>query len=326
MLLYSEPIFLHHETGTHIENASRLRLIPDRLAQTGLADQVRRPEWKPVSLGRLRLVHSPSYIDQVWALAKSGGGQIEVDTIVSPSSYEVALMAAGAVCDAVERILRGEDRQALCLVRPPGHHALTSSAMGFCIFNNVAVAARTAEMELGVERILIVDWDIHHGNGTQAAFWEDGHVGFFSIHRWPFYPGTGWEDERGGGEGLGATLNVPVFFGTPRTIYLEKFRSALEKFADEIRPELIFISAGFDTHRLDPLGGLGLETEDFQTLTQIVLDIAQVHAQGRVISVLEGGYDPEILTDCIEIHLRTMLAQNPPSISDSEQKIPKNAG
>ena len=322
MLLYSEPIFLQHETGAHIENAGRLRLIPERLAQTGLEAQVRRPSWAPVSMSRLRLVHSPSYIDQVWAFAKSGGGYIEADTVVSPSSYDVALMAAGAVCDAVERILRGEDRQALCLVRPPGHHALTSGAMGFCIFNNVAVGARVAEMELGLERILIVDWDIHHGNGTQATFWEDGHVGFFSIHRWPFYPGTGWEDERGAGPGLGTTLNVPIFFGTPRTTYIEKFRSALEKFADRIRPELIFISAGFDTHRQDPLGGLGLETEDFQTLTEIVLDIAQVHAQGRVISVLEGGYDPEILTDCIELHLRTLLDRNPTAASTDGTKSP----
>lgn len=311
MLLYSEPIFLQHETGTHIENAGRLRLIPQRLADTGLESLVRRPQWEPVSLSRLRLVHSPGYIDQVWAFAKSGGGQIEVDTIVSPSSYEVALMAAGAVCDAVQRIVRGEDRQGLCLVRPPGHHALTSRAMGFCIFNNVAIAARVAQMELGVSRILIVDWDIHHGNGTQATFWEDENVGFLSIHRWPFYPGSGSEEERGAGPGLGATLNLPIAFGTPRQKYLDIFRSALEKFAAAIRPELVLISAGFDSHRIDPLGGLGLETEDFQTLTQIVLDVAQVHAQGRVVSVLEGGYDPLVLTDCIEIHLRTMLAQNP---------------
>lgn len=317
MLLYSGPIFFQHETGAHIENAGRIRLIEQRLQETGLEGQVRRPSWEPVSLSRLRLVHSSSYIDQVWALAKSGGGQIEVDTVVSPSSYEVALMAVGAVCDAVERILRGEDCQALCLVRPPGHHALSNRAMGFCLFNNVAVAARVAEMELGVSRILIVDWDIHHGNGTQATFWEDGNVGFFSIHRWPFYPGTGWQDERGTGAGLGATVNVPVFFGTPREEYIQMFRSSLEPFADQMKPELVFISAGFDTHRLDPLGGLGLETEDFQTLTQIVLEIAQTHAQGRLISVLEGGYNPEILTDCLEIHLRTMLAKNPVSSKQS---------
>jgi acetoin utilization deacetylase AcuC-like enzyme len=243
-------------------------------------------------------------------MAKSGGGELDSETIVSPASYEVALLAAGCVCDAAERLVRSEDTQALCLVRPPGHHATANHAMGFCIFNNVAVAARLATDELGLDRILIVDWDVHHGNGTQATFWEDPQVGFLSIHRWPFYPGTGAEDETGGGAGLGTKLNLPIEFGTPREDYLAIFSHALERFAAKIRPQLVFISAGFDTHRLDPVGNLGLETEDFTALTNAVLDVAETYAGGRVISVLEGGYNPRILTDCVEVHLAEMIRRS----------------
>ncbi len=306
-LIYEDPVFLRHETGTHVERAERIRLIPERLRRSGLESRVRRVPWEPVSPTRLRQVHSGGYSHEVWAFAKSGGGYIEHDTVVSPSSYNVALMAAGSVCDATLRVLGGEDQQALCLVRPPGHHALTGGAMGFCIFNNVAIAARMAELELGVERILIVDWDVHHGNGTQAVFWEDGHVGFFSIHRWPFYPGTGSREETGGGAGLGATRNLPIELGTARKDYLDQFRSALEDFAAKIKPQLVLVSAGFDAHRQDPVGSLGLETEDFVTLTDCVVDVAEAYAEGRVISVLEGGYDPQAMADCIEVHLAEML-------------------
>lgn len=306
-LLYNDPVFLRHETGAHVERAERLRQIPERLRQTGLDGRVRCPEWGPVSLARLGRAHSGSYVEHVRQFCQAGGGYIEHDTAVGPSSYEVALMAAGSVADATERIIRGEDTQALCLVRPPGHHALIGAPMGFCLFNNVAIGARVAELELGVDRILIVDWDVHHGNGTQATFWEDGHVGFLSIHRWPFYPGSGRPDETGAGAGQGATLNLPVRFGIPRNEYLDAFRANLEQFAARIKPQLVFISAGFDSHRQDPVGSLGLETEDFAVLTRNVLDVADVHAGGRVVSVLEGGYDPLILTDCIEVHLVEML-------------------
>ncbi len=306
-LLYSDPCFLNHETGHHPERADRIRLIDGRLEAAGLSQRCQRPEFKPVSRQRLTRVHSAAYADEIWAFAKSGGGDLEVDTVVSPASYEVALLAAGCVCDATERLVRGDDTQALCLVRPPGHHALTSRALGFCLFNNVAIAAHTAIGELGLNRVLIVDWDIHHGNGTQATFWEDSHVGFISIHRWPFFPGTGHSDEIGGGRGVGATVNLPVEFGISRQDYLGMFRNALEKMADQIKPELIFVSAGFDAHRLDPVGNLGLETEDFVSLTRLVLDVAETHAGGRVVSVLEGGYDPEVVAECVEIHLAEMM-------------------
>ena len=187
---------------------------------------------------------------------------------------------------------------------------MVDHAMGFCLFNNVAVGAQLAIDGFALDRLLIVDWDIHHGNGTQATFWEDPRVGFLSIHRWPFYPGTGAADETGGGRGLGFTVNLPTEFGTPRKDYLDGFRNALERFAAKVRPQFVFLSAGFDAHRLDPVGNLGLETEDFLPLTNLVLDVADTFAGGRMVSVLEGGYDPQILADCVALHLAEMLKRS----------------
>ncbi len=312
-LFYYDSIFLLHQTGSHPESADRIRAIPDRLEERGLLQRCVRPEWKPVPRNVLQLVHAPRYIDEVWSLAKAGGGDLDHDTVCSPDSYDVAISAVGAVCDAVRRVVQGEDCRALCLVRPPGHHALRDRAMGFCIFNNIAVGAATAVFQLGLDRVLIVDWDIHHGNGTQAAFWEDPRVAFLSIHRWPFYPGTGDEDEIGEGAGLGYTRNVPVRFGTPRSEYLHRLGDALDDFAAKIKPQLILLSAGFDTHRLDPVGNLGLETEDFGPLTGMVLDLAEVHCSGRCVSVLEGGYNRQVLPDCLAVHLGEMVRRDAPT-------------
>jgi acetoin utilization deacetylase AcuC-like enzyme len=306
-LLYTDSRFLNHDTGQHPECAARLQAVTRRLSAGGLDRRCQSPAWRPVSAARLARVHAPEYAATVRAFADRGGGRIESDTVLSPDSCEVALLAAGAACDAVERVVRGEDGTALCLVRPPGHHALPAGAMGFCLFNNVAIAARLAIDELGLERVLIIDWDVHHGNGTQDAFWADPQVGFLSIHRWPFYPGTGAADETGGGRGLGSTLNLPVRFGTSRQDYLNLFRSALENFADHLRPQLVLVSAGFDSHREDPVGSLGLEAEDFGPLTRAARDVANAHAAGRLVSVLEGGYNVERLAECVEIHLRELL-------------------
>jgi acetoin utilization deacetylase AcuC-like enzyme len=308
-LLYSGQCFLRHLTGAHPENPERLAGIDERLRTAGLRVACTQPAWEPVSRERLLRVHAPLYVDWVRSFSEMGGGALEPDTVAGRESYEVALLAAGAVCDATERVLSGPQRQALCLVRPPGHHALVHEAMGFCIFNNVAIAAKMATDELGLDRVLIVDWDIHHGNGTQATFWEDPRVGFLSLHRWPFYPGTGAADECGGGDALGTTVNLPTAYGTPQRQILGSFSAALESLAAKIRPQLVLISAGFDAHRLDPIGDLGLETEDFATMTELVLGAAQVYAGGRVVSVLEGGYNPPVLADCIEAHLATMLKQ-----------------
>jgi acetoin utilization deacetylase AcuC-like enzyme len=310
MLFYYDPLFLEHQTGSHPERPERVAQVARHLERTGLAAQLSRPAWQAASPERLARVHSLPYAESVARFAAAGGGRIEADTVCAPRSYDAALLAAGAVCDAVERVAGGQDRQAFCLVRPPGHHALADAAMGFCLFNNIAIGARVATGEMALDRVMIVDWDVHHGNGTQAAFWTDPQVGFLSIHRWPFYPGTGRSDETGSGRALGNMRNVPVEFGTARSTYLELFRSALEALAAHLRPQLVLVSAGFDSHRDDPIGSLELETEDFAQLTRVVLDVADTYAEGRVVSVLEGGYNTGILAGCVELHLREMLARD----------------
>jgi acetoin utilization deacetylase AcuC-like enzyme len=306
-LLYYDPVFLEHDTGSHPECADRLIPVAQQLQTLGLDTRCQRPSIQPASLDRLLRIHSADYIEVVKEFANQGGGMLDADTVVSDQSYDVALMAAGAVCDAVERVIKGEDKTALCLVRPPGHHSLEHKAMGFCLFNNIAIGSRLATNELDLDRVLIVDWDVHHGNGTQAAFWEDPKVGFLSIHRWPFYPGTGDANETGAGDGLGTTLNLPVTFGTPRVKYLSRFKNELEGFAAKMKPQLVMISAGYDSHRADPIGSLGLEGEDFGALTSVVLDVAETYADGKVVSVLEGGYNPSALAECVAIHLKELL-------------------
>ncbi len=310
-LLYFDPVFLQHDTGRHPECAKRLATIWEELDESRVVERCERPAWQPISMERLARVHSAGYAKSVEHFCQAGGGYIEADTNCSPQSYDVALVAAGAVCDAVERVVRGEDRQALCLVRPPGHHALTKSAMGFCLFNNVALGARLATSELKLDRVLIIDWDVHHGNGTQDTFYDDEQTGFFSIHRWPFYPGTGRADETGSGKGLGHTRNIPVEFGTPRAKFIELFTAGLEQIAARIKPQLVILSAGFDAHRLDPVGSLGLESEDYAVLTRTVQQIAASHAGGRLVSVLEGGYHPPALAESVRIHLDELLAIEP---------------
>jgi len=306
MLLYSDPVFLQHDTGAHPEKALRLSRVGEYLDQTGLRDKCELGKIEPVSLERLARVHKLEYASEVADFAANHGGYIESDTVCSRASYEVALKASGAVCDAVTRVVGGDDRHALCLVRPPGHHALHASAMGFCLFNNVAVGARVATTELGLDRVLIVDWDVHHGNGTQDAFWEDEQVGFLSIHRSPFYPGTGSQSETGAGKGRGTILNLPTEYGTSRKEFLARFTTGLEDLARRIRPNLILVSAGFDAHRLDPVGSLGLEVEDFALLTETVQKSANDYCGGKIVSVLEGGYNVDVLPLCVETHLQTL--------------------
>ncbi|MFH1299777.1 MAG: histone deacetylase [Planctomycetota bacterium] len=307
-ILYADSLFLKHDTGNLPENAARFLPAMRRANQIAIHAGCLQRSWVEVSDQRLERVHTRKYIEFVKEFCLQGGGFIAEDTVVCPESYAVARMAVGAVCDAVKQVVKGLDERAFCLVRPPGHHATASAALGFCLFNNVAVGARLAIDELGLERVLIVDWDVHHGDGTQDIFWEDGQVGFLSIHRASFYHGTGTAAETGAGAGLGTNVNVPVDFGTSREDYINMFQSAVEKLAEKIRPQLILISAGFDSHKADPVGSLGLESEDFSRLTRIVLDIAAVHAGGRVVSVLEGGYNPQALADSIEQHLLEMTS------------------
>jgi acetoin utilization deacetylase AcuC-like enzyme len=306
-ILYYDLLFREHFTGRHHpEQPERLARIENRLQQNGWLSRCLRGDYQPATVESLEWIHEPAMIRRVQEMSEAGGGYLDPDTVVSRASYRVALAAAGAACAAVQAVLTGQDKTALCLIRPPGHHATRRESMGFCLFNNVALAAEAARRQFGLERILIVDWDVHHGNGTQDIFYDDAGVFFFSIHRYPFYPGTGSADETGTGRGLGYTLNVPVRFGTPRHEYHRLFLQGLERAAAVCRPQLVLISAGFDAHREDPIGSLGLETEDFVELTRRVQEVASVHAEGRMVSCLEGGYHLDRLAECVEAHLQQL--------------------
>lgn len=306
-ILYTDPLFLRHDTGMHPETAKRLEAVSARLKKADLIKQCVCAPCDPLSEDAVARLHDPKIIVQAKQLCQHGGGRLEVDTVVSPQSFDVALTAAGTCVAAVDAVMAGPETNALCLVRPPGHHATPTQSMGFCLFNNVALAANHAKTEHHLKRILIVDWDVHHGNGTQDVFYSDPEVFFFSMHRFPFYPGTGRKDETGSGNGLGFTLNVPVAFGTSRKDYQDQFAKALHAAADKIKPELVLLSAGFDAHAQDPIGSLGLEVEDFVTLTQEVLRVARTHCGGRLVSCLEGGYNLERLAESVEAHLRELL-------------------
>ena len=310
-LFYSDPGFQRHQTGDHPECPIRVAVLEQHLQRTGLLQRVSRCPAVAAADADLLLVHTQDHLQELRRFAAAGGGRIEADTVLSPESADVAWQAAGTAIDAVRRVLAGEDRTAFCAIRPPGHHALPSSPMGFCLLRNAAAAAAAAIHRWGLSRVLVVDWDVHHGNGTQDTFYEDGRVGFLSSHRFPFYPGTGRRDEIGTGDGLGTTFNLPVAFGTPRSQFLRDFQAILDTAVDRIRPELIILSAGFDAHAEDPVGSLGLETEDFETLTRAVLDAAAVHSGGRVVSLLEGGYNPARLAESAGLHLQTLLEAAP---------------
>lgn len=314
--LFTEPRMLEHVPAPrHPERPERLAAILRHLNRTGLSASCVPGAVRPASEDELRRVHTRAHLAEIAAFVAEGGGLIEADTWMSSGSDLAARLAAGAAIDAVTRVVeadRPEDRRALCLVRPPGHHARPEGPMGFCLYNNIAVAAASAVERLGLERVLIVDWDVHHGNGTQEIFYDDPRVTFLSIHRWPFYPGTGAADETGTGRGLGATRNVPLPFGVSRGDYRSAFRAALHDVADGSRPELILISAGFDAHAEDPVGSLGLEVEDFVEMTRDVVAVAETHTQGRIVSVLEGGYNVAILADCVAQHLQALGAGTRP--------------
>ncbi len=298
----------HRPSPTHPERPERLATVLRHLDRTGISRRNIMQPVRPATDEELLRVHSARHLVAIDAFAARGGGQIEADTWLSPESPLAGRLAAGAVVDAVNSVITGSDPRAFCAVRPPGHHARPDEPMGFCLFGSVAVGAADAVARHGLNRVLIVDWDVHHGNGTQEMFYDDPRVAFLSIHRYPFYPGSGAADETGTGRGLGLTRNVPLPFGISRADYLAAFRGALSDLADRFRPELVILSAGFDAHADDPVGNLGLEVEDFETLTADVLQVAGTHAAGRIVSVMEGGYNVPILAGCVEAHLRSMGA------------------
>ncbi len=304
--LWKDDLFLAHDTGKHPESAERLRAVHAKIEASPVwaACEV-QPLAKP-DKALVERVHPALMVQAIERLCAKGGGRLDADTVASPRSGEVALTAAACAVAAVDAVVTGSFQRAMCLTRPPGHHAVVAKPMGFCLYNNVAIAAAHARQVLGIDRVLIVDWDVHHGNGTQDIFYDDGSVYFLSLHRSPFYPGTGDAYETGTGRGLGWTHNVPLAFGVSRQKYLDAFEKALARAIEQCRPQLILLSAGFDAHREDPVGSLGLEVEDFGTLTQQVIDASTVTAGGRIVSLLEGGYHVDRLAESVELHLRTL--------------------
>jgi acetoin utilization deacetylase AcuC-like enzyme len=253
------------------------------------------------------LCHTRDYYNSVQRDFNAGALTLSTgDTDICPASLTVALRAGGLCLNAVDMVMREEAKNAFCIVRPPGHHATPTHGMGFCLFNNVAIAAAYAKYVYGVERVLIADWDVHHGNGTQDIFYADPSVFFFSTHQWPWYPGTGPANETGFGNGEGTTLNCPFEAGAGRDEIVGAFGGELREAMDEFRPQLVLVSAGFDSRVGDPLGNFVLEDEDFGELTNIVLEIADKHAGGRLVSVLEGGYNLSGLESAVRAHARAL--------------------
>jgi acetoin utilization deacetylase AcuC-like enzyme len=302
--LISNPDCGRHDTGwSHPEHVGRLRAIPRALRDDlDLFARLRHIEGRHATPGELALAHDPAYIASVEALAETGGGNLDGDTVVSAGSWDAATAAAGCVLDAVDFAVQGEIPRSFCAVRPPGHHALRASGMGFCIFGNVALAALYARVTHRLDRVLIVDWDVHHGNGTQELVGHDPGIHFVSMHQWPWYPGSGAATDRGEGN----VWNLPM----PAGLAPEDYVSALLRGADDatrgFAPDLVLISAGFDSLAGDPLGGFTLELEHIDILTRSLVERAEAWNGGRVISALEGGYAPERVGAACVTHLRAL--------------------
>lgn len=307
-ILYSDPRFQEHLTGRHPESPQRLVAIHEHLAQHKLGERCKKGEFTFAAKEQLQTIHTAAHVSRVEDFVAAGGGRIEQDTVCSPKSWDAARLAAGASISAVDAVLKGTDKTALCLVRPPGHHALAGSPMGFCLFNNVAIAAKHAIVNHKLQRVLIVDWDVHHGNGTQDIFYRDEQVYFLSSHRFPFYPGSGEANETGAGAGVGTKFNLPLAYGIARKEFLTRFETKLTQAAEKCRPELILLSAGFDAHKEDPVGSLSLETEDFGKLTDLVRHFAQTYCGGKLVSLLEGGYNTQRLAESVGLHLERLLS------------------
>ncbi len=300
--------FLEHDTGpVHPEAPARLTAIVKRLADAGLRSKLSDIESSPAPLEWITTVHTAEYVARVRDVCAGGVPFLDsMDTPVSENSYEVALLASGGVLNAVDAVMAGRVKNAFCAVRPPGHHALKEAAMGFCLFNNVAVGTRYIQKKYGLPKVLIVDWDVHHGNGTQDVFYDDSTVLFFSVHQYPFYPGSGAGVERGAGKGSGFTINIPLARGSGDKAYRDLFEKELRPAALKFKPDFILISAGFDAHEDDPLGEMGVTAKGFADMTKVVKAIAESCCDGRLVSVLEGGYDLKGLADSVLAHVSVL--------------------
>jgi acetoin utilization deacetylase AcuC-like enzyme len=290
-----DPIYLEHDLPSHPENARRLRRILEVLEGEGLLDRLTHLEPRPATDTELERVHAPEHVARVRQVARSGGGNLDADTYVAPHSYDAALMAAGGLVRAVEATLAGEIDNVFALVRPPGHHATPSRAMGFCLFNNIAVAARAVLAGGGAERVLIVDFDVHHGNGTEAIFDDDPAVFYASTHQYPYYPGTGHWSEMGSGVGEGTVLDVPLPPGVGDAGYARIFSELIWPLAERFGPDVILVSAGYDAHWNDPLAQMNLSLGGYAWLGRELMDMATRLCGGRIVFTLEGGYQLDVL-------------------------------
>jgi acetoin utilization deacetylase AcuC-like enzyme len=332
-LIY-DPIFLEHITPhKHPERWQRVKVVMEMLEALNWLKRDGLIQLAPraATIEELAAVHEREYIQEVEAAsyqaeqeeARSGRQTLffATDTYVSAKSYEAALKAAGAPLVAIDAVMKGEIDNAYCLVRPPGHHAVAESAMGFCLFNNVAIAARYAIDHYNLERVMIIDYDVHHGNGTQEMFYNDPRVLYFSVHQAPFYPGTGLAEERGEGAGHGSTINVPLPAQAGFDAYESIFRQVMVPAADRFDPQLILVSAGFDAHWTDPIGDMYLSTAAFAKLNQIIIDLARQMCQGRLVIVQEGGYNLEATGSCAATCINLLLGDE--AAVDSQGPAPK---
>ncbi|MFA6291580.1 MAG: histone deacetylase [Victivallales bacterium] len=306
-LAYHEGM-LKHDTGpAHPESKARLSAIMSRLKDVGLLSGLKPIKVSPAPLNWIFLVHPPEYVAEVERRCTEGKTFLHSqDTPVSKDSYEAARLAAGGVLCAIDAVMGGEVENAFCAIRPPGHHSSGNTAMGFCIFNNAAIGARYVQEKYKLKKVLIVDFDVHHGNGTQKIFNDDPDVLYFSIHRSPFYPGTGGIEERGTGKGCGLKVNVPVPRGSGDKEYLRAFEEILKPQALEFKPDFILVSAGFDAHADDPLGGMAVTAECYAAMTRVVKELAEKCCNGRLVSLLEGGYGLHGLADSVEKHISVL--------------------
>ena len=300
------PIYQKHDTGPgHPESPMRYEVVMNALRGDGkLWKSLNEISPQKASKGLIQAAHTPQHFKRVEGAIEHGRDRLDADTVISIQSFDAALFAAGGAIAGVDAVMQGEAKNAFVAVRPPGHHATTENAMGFCLFNNVAIAARHAQNRYKeINRVAVLDWDVHHGNGTQGIFYDDPSVYFFSIHQYPWYPGTGSRGETGHGRGLGATMNIPVQANTNAAEQARMFEGAIEDISKRFKPDLIMISAGFDAHLTDPLGQLRLEDDDYISMTRTVMQWADDACGGRMVSCLEGGYNLETLGETVKNHV-----------------------
>ena len=312
--LVYDPVYLEHNTGAHVENAQRLTTTLSLLEESDRKGKLTLLSPRPATVEELSTVHAREYISQIESIAERGGGQLDPDTITSPGSYKAAIHASGGVLTAVDAVMNKKVDSAFALVRPPGHHATCWHAMGFCLFNNVAIAAKYALANFNIERILIIDFDVHHGNGTQDTFYTDSNVLYFSTHEYPFYPGSGSIDEIGTRDGEGFTVNVPLIAGWGDEEYQAIFEDLLAPVARRFQPQLIMVSAGYDAHWADSISLMRVSVSGFARMVEIIKILTTTLCQGNLVFVLEGGYHHEALSLSIAATLDILLGN--PEISD----------